>query len=226
MISARRGDLLGGRVRPVGERARMHAEQGQPMPEYVVHLARNLLAGPELALLRLQPGHSLGPIGAVPQRLQELAPGPDVQSPSRRRRCRSRSPRPPPRRRPPACWTSRYAIRDTDVDREHQQGDPQWPVDRHGQNQDEGRSAGRLGVHGDHRGNQGELHRPAAPEPQRQAQQHPGDQSPARPSPRRPGSAWRSRRKTIRPNRSRARTTTLSTTQSRALRPGRSMARR
>ncbi len=56
----RPGDLLGGRVRPVLQRARVHAQQRQPVPEHVVDLPRDLLPGEVLGLFEPQPGLGLG----------------------------------------------------------------------------------------------------------------------------------------------------------------------
>jgi len=114
-------DLLSGCIRPVRQRSRVHAEQRQPVPQYIVHLADDLFSRAQLGLLGLQLGDGLGPIG----------------------------------------------------DSEDQQRGPPRLVDGHRQNQQEGRAAGGLREDGHRRRDDGQLDRPATPEPDGEAERHP-----------------------------------------------------
>lgn len=68
-------DLGGGGVRPEFERPGVHAEQGQPVGQYVVHLAGDGLPGQALGLFGAQLRLGLGAAGPFAEREDELAPG-------------------------------------------------------------------------------------------------------------------------------------------------------
>jgi hypothetical protein len=76
------GDLPGGGVGAELERARVDAQQRQPVAEDIVHLPGDLVAGALLGLLGPQLGLGLGPLGPVPQRQHQLAPVVDEQAPA------------------------------------------------------------------------------------------------------------------------------------------------
>ncbi len=75
-------DLLAGCVRAELQRARVHAEQGQPVGEHVVHLAGDGLAGQPLGLLRAELRLRLGAPRAVAQTQHELPLGADEHAPA------------------------------------------------------------------------------------------------------------------------------------------------
>jgi len=78
------GDLLGGGVRVVLQRAGVHAQQRQPVAEHVVHLPGDLPAGAVLGLLGTKPRPGLRRRRTLPQRQRELAPVADEQAPADR----------------------------------------------------------------------------------------------------------------------------------------------
>ena len=74
MTPAARATSAGGRVGPELERARVQAQQRDPVREHVVHLARDPRAFVLARLLDPQLLLGLGALGTVAQREDELAP--------------------------------------------------------------------------------------------------------------------------------------------------------
>ena len=79
-------DLLGRRVGAELERARVHAQQRDPVGEHVVHLARDAGALVLARLLDAQLLLGLGALGALAQRQHELAARAHEHPPRDRRR--------------------------------------------------------------------------------------------------------------------------------------------
>ncbi len=81
--------LVGGEVGAVGESARVHGDQADPVAEHVVHLARDPGALVELSLLDAQGLLGLGTFGAVTQGPHQLATRADVHAARRPSRWRT-----------------------------------------------------------------------------------------------------------------------------------------
>ncbi len=76
------GDLLARCVRPELQGARVHAEQGEPVGEDVVHLAGDGFTGQALGLLGAQPCLGLRPVGPVPEAQHQHPLGADEHAPA------------------------------------------------------------------------------------------------------------------------------------------------
>ncbi|RAO48847.1 hypothetical protein ONO86_02716 [Micromonospora noduli] len=137
------GHLVGRRVRAELQRTRVQAEQRDPMGQHVVHLPGDPgafevagLGDPQL-LLRL------GPLGPLPQRHDQLPPGPHEHPPGQHRETEHHSPGhggPVGHARVRACPTEDQVGDETGTGDRDRDGGP--PVHHHGEVEDQQRDGG------------------------------------------------------------------------------------